>query len=77
MLGRQAVELASFCLSPRRAASQGEGRLSVGYICLRDSSGAIEANTVNSINFVFYTGIVYTMQTKRLHVFRRCQSVVG
>lgn len=75
MLGRQAMELASFSLAPRHATSQGEGRLSVGYICLRDSSGALEANTVNSINFVFYTGtvFVYTMQNKRLHVFRKFQ----
>jgi len=56
-LGRWAMELGSFSLAPRHAASQGESRLSGGYICLGDSSGALEADTVSSINFVFYTSI--------------------
>lgn len=64
------MELESLSLAPRHTTWQGEGRLSVGCICLRESSVAQEASTVNSINFVFYTAVVfvYTTQNKSLHV---------
>lgn len=80
VLGRQARELPGFSLAPLQPPSQGGGKLLDGCICLREGSRALEANTVNSINFVFYSGTMFvrTIQSKRLHVFRksqRCQEI--
>lgn len=75
MLGRQARELPGFSLAPQGPPSQDGGKLLDGCPCLREGSRALEANIVNSINFVFYAGamFVHTIQNKRLCVFRKSQ----
>lgn len=64
VLGRQARELPSSSLAPQEPPSQGGGKLSDGCPCLREGSGALEANIGNNINFVFCAGTVCTYCTK-------------
>lgn len=52
------MELTSFLLQDTPHPRVKAGCV-LGHICLRDKNGALEANTVNRINFVFLILVLY------------------